>query len=151
MALQSSGPISLSQINLELGRSSTSTISLSLAETGTYAMINQASPSRPSGTTPSSLSEWYSYNHSAANAPTSFQHDISADPMRDPIEACSVRTGGVAVFSSEPDISMPGPILFMDPQLTMTFDGAFAWYFVPAYRVSINVDSRGNIIDSFRC
>ena len=43
MAMPSSGPISMSQINTELGRSSTATITLDSAENGGYAIINQCS------------------------------------------------------------------------------------------------------------
>lgn len=72
MALQSSGSISASQINTELGRSSTSNISLDSAENGSYAAINSCSPSRPNASNPASMSEWYGYNHSFAccNAPS---------------------------------------------------------------------------------
>jgi hypothetical protein len=66
MALQGSGSISMSQINSELGRSSTSTISLDSAENGSYATINTCSSSRPSSSNPASMSEWYSYNHTAS-------------------------------------------------------------------------------------
>ena len=63
MALPSSGAISMSQINTELGRSSTAQISLNLAEAGSYVALNTASSSRPNGYTPNAMSEWYSYNH----------------------------------------------------------------------------------------
>jgi hypothetical protein len=66
MALQGSGSISMSQINSELQRSSTATISLDAAENGSYATINTCSSSRPSSGNPASMSEWYSYNHTAS-------------------------------------------------------------------------------------
>lgn len=69
MALQGSGSISMSQINTELQRSSTATISLDAAENGSYATINTCSSSRPSSSNPASMSEWYSYNHTAACCP----------------------------------------------------------------------------------
>lgn len=69
MALQGSGSISMSQINTELQRSSTATISLDAAENGSYATINTCSSSRPSSGNPASMSEWYSYNHTAACCP----------------------------------------------------------------------------------
>ena len=56
----------MSDINTELGRSSTATISLDSAENGSYATINTNSTSRPSSTNPASMSEWYGYNHNAA-------------------------------------------------------------------------------------
>ncbi len=72
MALQSSGAISMSQINTELQRSASAQISLDTAENGGYVAINQCSPSRPSSSNPATMSEWYGYNHTAAccNAPT---------------------------------------------------------------------------------
>jgi hypothetical protein len=62
MTLVSSGPISMGDINVELGRARTSNISLDAAENGS---INANSPSKPSASNPASISEWYSYNHSA--------------------------------------------------------------------------------------
>ncbi len=52
MTLQSSGQISFADINIELGRSSTASISLNAAEAGSYVAINTASTLRPDGTTP---------------------------------------------------------------------------------------------------
>jgi hypothetical protein len=66
MALPSSGQISTSQINTELGRASNSQISLDTAENGGYATINTNSSSRPNSANPAAMSEWYSYNHSAS-------------------------------------------------------------------------------------
>ncbi len=72
MALQGSGIIRASQINAELGRSSSAAISLDTAENGGYVTINSCSPSRPNSSNPASMSEWYSYNHAFAccNAPS---------------------------------------------------------------------------------
>jgi hypothetical protein len=66
------GSVSMSQINTELGRAAGNTISLDSAENGSYAAINQCSPSRPSSDNPASISEWRGYNHSFAccNAPS---------------------------------------------------------------------------------
>ena len=55
----------MGQINTELGRSSTATISLDTAENGGYATINTCSPSYPASGNPAAMSEWYSYNHLA--------------------------------------------------------------------------------------
>lgn len=66
MALQSSGPISLSQIGVELNQGPSSTISLQDAARGQYEPINAASASKPDDQQPHAISEWYSYDHSAA-------------------------------------------------------------------------------------
>ena len=67
MALQSSGQlIRMSQINTELGRSSTAAISLDTAENGGYGTINTCSPAYPLAANAASLSEWYGYNHTAS-------------------------------------------------------------------------------------
>ena len=68
MTLQSSGTIRMSNINSELGRSSTANISLDAAENGGYGAINTNSASRPSSNNPASISEWYGYDHNAAPA-----------------------------------------------------------------------------------
>jgi len=68
MSMPPSGQISMSQINTELGRASNSQISLDTAENGGYVAINILSSSRPSASNPAAMSEWYSYNHSAAPA-----------------------------------------------------------------------------------
>lgn len=66
MPLPSSGQISMSQINTELGRSSTAQISLDAAENGAYGGINVNSASRPNSSNPAAMSEWYGYNHNAS-------------------------------------------------------------------------------------
>ena len=66
MAITTSGQIKYSDINFELGRSSTATIAIHLAELGIYGSINTNSSSRPDGTSSSTISEWYGYNHTAS-------------------------------------------------------------------------------------
>lgn len=55
--------ISLSQINTELGRSSTAQISLNTAEDSGYVTINGCSQFRPRAANPAKMSEWFKYNH----------------------------------------------------------------------------------------
>ena len=80
MALQASGEIRMSQINTELGRTSSLLISLNEAENGTYETINAGSPSYLSATNPASMSEWYSYNHTHGNLLTLTSTVISGSP-----------------------------------------------------------------------
>tara|TARA_R100000655_G_scaffold36889_2_gene71444 strand:- start:15378 stop:15998 length:621 start_codon:yes stop_codon:yes gene_type:complete len=70
MTLTSSGQISISDINGEFGRSgTTANSSLEDLSDGTVATINTANDSadRPDGSAPHNMTEFYSYNHSAAS------------------------------------------------------------------------------------
>lgn len=65
MALQSSGQISISDILTEGGQSATrANTSLRDLEDGNVFTINTDSPSKPNGSVPNAISEWYSYDHS---------------------------------------------------------------------------------------
>jgi hypothetical protein len=67
MALQSSGQISASDVNTELGRSASSEYRFSAAAGGAYATINTASALYPNNSVPHQISEWYGYDHSASS------------------------------------------------------------------------------------
>lgn len=66
MALQSSGQISTSDINTELGRSGTAEYKFASAVGGTYGTVNTASTTYPDNSAPHQISEWYGYDHSAS-------------------------------------------------------------------------------------
>ena len=66
MALPSSGTIGMNQIRTELGIPSQAPFSLDTAENEGYVALNQCSANRPNSSNPAAISEWYSYNHSAA-------------------------------------------------------------------------------------
>jgi hypothetical protein len=73
MALAASGQISISQINTELGRTSTTAnTSLTQCSDGTNGTINTANAAadRPNTTAPHSMSEFYSYNHTLSSTRT---------------------------------------------------------------------------------
>lgn len=69
MALSTTGPLSMSQINGEFGKPTNSLISLKNASTGLVGTINNYSPSKPDGSAPHSVSEFRGYNN-AATAPS---------------------------------------------------------------------------------
>lgn len=129
MALQSSGTIKMSEINVELGRTSTANISLDDAESGVYATINTASPSYPSNTQPASISEWYSYDHSAA---AGYEGLISTASEAASNEACLGLSATGTVYK---DGSSSKPVsndqLYSDSSLTTNFSpksGFDVWY-----------------------
>jgi len=70
MAIPTTGPVSASDINVELDRTSTSQISLDDARSGVYSTINDASDSIPPSTGEISYSDWRGYDHDATSGPT---------------------------------------------------------------------------------
>lgn len=78
MAVPASGPLSLRGIRREVSYSnytqpvSILNISLSDVSTGVNGTLNTSSSSRPDGSAPHKMSEWYGYDHDAsiATAPT---------------------------------------------------------------------------------
>lgn len=78
MALPSSGQLSISDILVEGGQSSTrANTTLKDLSTGVVFTINTSSPSYPNGSAPYSISEWYGYDHSASS--TKYYWDLSND------------------------------------------------------------------------
>jgi hypothetical protein len=71
-----SGPITLASIRGELGLADTN-FSLDTAENGQYVTINPCSQYKPALANPTSLSEWYGYNHKAACNSYEFQAVIT--------------------------------------------------------------------------
>jgi hypothetical protein len=66
MALPASGQISLSDLNVEFGRSATAQIGMYEAENGQYnGGINQGNNpgNRPNGLPANAITEWYGYSH----------------------------------------------------------------------------------------
>lgn len=83
MALQASGQISVSEILTELGLDSAQPdANLRGLEEGTFVTVNTNSTNRPNGADPYAMSEWYSYDHSAA-APATNTHYYSNDGVND--------------------------------------------------------------------
>ena len=84
MALTASGQLSLGDIATEMGVS-LSNVSLTTQST---TNINTNSESKPDGSTPHAVSEFYSYDHSASPALTSFT--VDENPHGDGEEACAI-------------------------------------------------------------
>lgn len=99
-------PISMGDINVELGRIRTSQISLDGAENGSYGAINQNSASKPSGTNPAAISEWYNYNHSAT-APSITITSYSAGYLYFTLSGTGYSTSALTVRKSTTSSSGP--------------------------------------------
>lgn len=108
MALQDGGQISLSNIATEMG------VSLSNVSLGTQSTtnVNQNSTSKPDGSQPHSISEFYSYDHNASGAPELVPFSIS-EFAGDPNEACFQPP--LEVFKTgEPEVIFIGDFFFND-------------------------------------
>ena len=78
MALPANGALSFDEIGVEIQRASGSILNITTAETGGYVALNPYSTYKPDGVTPSSVSEWYSYNHTQSQLAPFFQITKSA-------------------------------------------------------------------------
>lgn len=85
MTLPLTNLISLSLIRDELGLTETN-FSLDTAENGQYVEINPCSPYKPTLANPTSLSEWYGYNHNAKCSSTQYPATISDIGTASPCE-----------------------------------------------------------------
>lgn len=84
MALQSSGPISVSDILTELGLDSQQpNTGLKSLERGDYEPLNTNSFNRPDGSDPDLMSEWYGYDHVYARYYWDLSNDIKWDTATD--------------------------------------------------------------------
>jgi hypothetical protein len=119
MALPTSGPLSFSAINTELGRSSTAQMSLQTAETGGYVAINPNSASRPNGSAPYAVSEWYGYNQSAG--PASYSYPFSSSSSTNTNTACGYYFG-LSLYSSSSSL-YSGLTMYSNAALTTVFNG----------------------------
>ena len=144
MALAASGQISISQINTELGRTSTTTnTSLAQCSDGTNGTINTANATadRPNTTAPHSMSEFYSYNHTLSSVTlflaagpsrssncgsdieTKFYHDGSGTL---PVRGDSIFTNSAGTTAAEAGYYLTSPsggiIIEEGAEVTATFD-----------------------------
>jgi len=83
MALTASGQLSLGDIAIEMGVSPSNVSLTTQSTTG----INTNSTSKPDGSTPHAVSEFYSYDHSASPSLTAF--NVDATPYEGGEVACS--------------------------------------------------------------
>jgi len=163
MTLPSSGQISFSDVNTELGRGSTDEMSLSDAEGGVYAPINQNSTDKPDGIAPNSISEWYGYDHNAA--PPLTQGVIFDDPNYYPAssgpEACNPTPLPPPDPPPDPQpLDMwyegtpgVGDVIYADSGGNSTWTGFFLWWKINngSVDLAVQLDNNGEIQQTYTC
>lgn len=152
MALQGSGQIKMSEINVELGRNSTDTISLDAAESGTYAAINTASPSYPSDARPASMSEWYSYDHSASSS--GFFNVINSGQSTSALACGLTGPDDLTLYhgtSGAFECPLIGRTVYTDSAQTTPFNGQSLYWYSPSCGNSYLITSSGYIEGVFTC
>ena len=124
MALQSSGQIKMSELNVEFGLQETRRLSLKDASDGTASTINTANAStdRPDGTAPHAISEFYSYDHSASSVTDSDYYWLG-DGVNDTLRFTNHSS---TLFGSNDDFSYSGWFRVDETSNQMQWLGSFS-------------------------
>lgn len=149
MALQSSGQISLGDIANEMG------VSLSNVSLFAYSSlnVNQNSTSKPDGSAPHSISEFYGYDHTAVGAgPGVVPFNISPF-VGDPNEACNTKLRQV-FKSGDPNSIFDGDFFYDDPDglspIFVSPEAPFASYFTSEmYKAVFEYSNKFGVTNSF--
>ena len=127
MALTASGQLSLGDISIEMGVSPSNVSLTTQSTTG----INTNSTSKPDGSTPHAISEFYSYDHSASPPLTAFNVDENAYGSGE--EACAVGTVSTEWFhDGEGEYPTTGDTVYTDSDGTTNPSDGFYWMDAPA-------------------
>jgi|SRR5210317_707810 hypothetical protein len=146
MALPSSGQISFSDINTELGQSSDAQLSLSDAVQGNVVAINTNSENIPDESPPHPISQWYGYDHSAGGGLTEFN---AGGSFFFSFEACEVGdNGGTFYHNGGGSLPTYGDGVFVDDAGEVLADPGY--YFVNTSYV-FQVDDSGTVSDVTAC
>ena len=141
------GTVTMTAINLELGRASNAQISLDSAENGSYAAINSCSPSRPSSANSAAMSEWRGYNHTFAccNAPSISLNSVTSNSITVNVSysnctamhveyssngggTWSTNSGGCAATGSTPSNLASSTSYLVRVRITCTSTGGYSGY-----------------------
>ena len=127
MALTASGQLSLGDIANEMGVSPSNVSLTTQSTTG----INTNSESKPDGSTPHAISEFYSYDHSASPSLTAF--NVDANPYDDGEGACaSGRVGAEWYHDGEGEYPTTGDTVYTDSDGTTNPSDGIYWMDAPA-------------------
>tara|TARA_R110001632_G_C11188989_1_gene401833 strand:+ start:252 stop:695 length:444 start_codon:yes stop_codon:yes gene_type:complete len=145
MALAASGQISISQINTELGRTSTTTnTSLRQCSNGTNGTINTANATadRPNTTAPHSMSEFYSYNHTLSSV-TLF---LAAGPSRS--SNCGNEMGTKYYHNGSGELPTTGDSIFTNSAGTTAASNG---YYLTSTLGGVIIEEGAEVTGTFGC
>jgi|TARA_R110001592_G_scaffold213253_1_gene465964 hypothetical protein len=142
MALPASGnPISINQVRAEMSNPNGSLKTLSTTD------VNAASSDKPDGSTPHSLSEFYSYDHSASAGLT---EEALIGPFGDPNEGCG-QAGDTGFFHDGGGSPYANGVTYYqnDDNTSPTAEAGFYMYGSGESGISIN--ESGVVNGAFDC
>ena len=146
MALTSSGEISFSDINIELGQGISAELSLNDAAQGNVAAINTNSTNTPDSSTPHSISEWYGYDHSAGGSFTEFN---AGGPFPSIADACEAQdNGGTFYHNGSNTFPVNDDLIYEDDAGNSTAQGGV--YFLNTGYI-LTVASSGKVTSITNC
>ena len=140
MALPASGnPISINQVRVEMSNANGSLTTLSTTE------VNDASSAKPDGSTPHSLSEFYSYDHAAGLTELALN-----GPYGDPSEGCG-QPGDTGFFHDGGGSPYANGVTYYteDDNTSPTADSGF--YMYGSGESGISLDGSGVVDGQFDC
>jgi len=142
MALTASGQISLGDIAIEMGVSPSNVSLTTQSTTG----INTNSTSKPDGSTPHAISEFYSYDHSASPPLRAF--NVDENTYGDPGSACASGTSNAEWYhDGEGEYPTDGDTVYTDSGGTTNPEDGIYWM---DNNSIINISS-GVVIQSANC
>ena len=148
MALTASGQISFGDIATELSISQTNVALATASTTG----INSNSTSKPNGTAPHSISEFYSYDHSATSGGEAVTEYTLYGPSQDREAVCFTETTITKYKDGNGETVSTGDVFYNEDPGTSTFDAEGGWYgyFNDQFGmiVVIEINSTGDVVDN---
>lgn len=151
MPLQSNGPISLSDIYIEVnGQFPGSNDNVSLTTLSQNYNNDPCNTASVNGVAPHGLEEFYNYDH---NCGGSACHVIDlAGPYGDFGEACEMGSRDPSnPYNSDSTSATVGTFIFNDPSCTTMFPGGNLWYYDVAGSQALQIQDDGMVAGTATC
>jgi len=151
MPLQSNGPISLSDIYIEVnGQFPGSNDNVSLTNLSQSYNNDPCNPAAVNGVAPHGLEEFYNYDHNCGGA-SCYSIDLSG-PFGDFGEACDLGPHEPTnTYGADNTTANLGTIIFGDPACSGPLGGGNLWYYDAASSQSIQIQDDGMVAATATC